>query len=246
VSQAAPPPPPPPCTFTIAPTSQTVADTGGSGSVAVTASAGTCTWTATANAPWLTVTAGASGTGNGTVSFTAGANTGVARAGTLTIGGQTFTVSQAAPPPPPCTFTIAPTSQNIGDAGGPGSIAVTASAGTCTWTASANDGWLTVTGGASGTGNGTVTFTVAANTGAARSGTLTIGGQTFTVTQAAPVGVMIAALFTPSGEHHVRVRDGQLGDLRAFPGEGDFCARDAGRKEHEVAHVIEVLTRGST
>jgi hypothetical protein len=49
-----------------------------------------------------------------------------------------------------------------------------------------------VTAGASGTGNGTVSFTVAANTGAARSGTLTIGGQTFTVTQAAPVGFMLA------------------------------------------------------
>jgi hypothetical protein len=31
-----------------------------------------------------------------------------------------------------------------------------------------------------------VSFTVAANTAASRSGTLTIGGQTFTVTQSAP------------------------------------------------------------
>ena len=39
--------------------------------------------------------------------------------------------------------------------------------------------------GASGTGNGTVAFSIAANTGStSRSGTLTVGGQTFTVTQA--------------------------------------------------------------
>jgi hypothetical protein len=42
-----------------------------------------------------------------------------------------------------------------------------------------------VTKGASGSGDGTVEFTVAANaTGAARSGTITIGGQVFTVQQA--------------------------------------------------------------
>jgi hypothetical protein len=45
---------------------------------------------------------------------------------------------------------------------------------------------VTVTAGVSGTGNGTVNFTVAANgTGAARTATLTIAGQPFTVTQAA-------------------------------------------------------------
>ena len=41
-----------------------------------------------------------------------------------------------------------------------------------------------MTSGASGSGNGTVAFSVAANTNSARTGTLTIGGQTFTVTQA--------------------------------------------------------------
>src|SRR5206468_10609762 len=46
--------------------------------------------------------------------------------------------------------------------------------------------WSTITGGASGTGIGTVTYSVATNTGAtARTGTLTIAGQTVTITQAA-------------------------------------------------------------
>jgi hypothetical protein len=44
-----------------------------------------------------------------------------------------------------------------------------------------------VTGGASGTGGGTVTYSVAANSGATRVGTLTIAGITYTVTQAASV-----------------------------------------------------------
>ena len=48
--------------------------------------------------------------------------------------------------------------------------------------------WFTVTGGSSGTGNGTVSYTVAANTSTSpRTGTLTIAGLTATVTQAGRV-----------------------------------------------------------
>jgi hypothetical protein len=151
----------------------------------VTASAAPCAWTAAANVPWLTVTSGASGTGNGTVAFGVAANTGTARSGSLTIAGQTFTVSQAAPPAPPapCTISISPNAQEIKKQGGSGSITVTASAASCTWTTIAHAAWLTVTHGTSGTGNGTVTFEVAENSGGDRTGTLTVGGQTFTVTQ---------------------------------------------------------------
>jgi sugar lactone lactonase YvrE len=51
------------------------------------------------------------------------------------------------------------------------------------WTASSNDSWITITGGSSGTGSGTVSFSVQADTGAARTGTLTIDGLTFTIEQ---------------------------------------------------------------
>jgi hypothetical protein len=59
---------------------------------------------------------------------------------------------------------------------------VTATAG-CSWTAVSNDGWIEVTAGANGTGNGSVAFKVSKNGGNERTGTLTIAGQTFTVTQ---------------------------------------------------------------
>ena len=52
------------------------------------------------------------------------------------------------------------------------------------WTAASNDPWIAVTSGASGSGNGNVNFTIGANTGPARNGTLTIAGLTFTVNQA--------------------------------------------------------------
>jgi len=172
------------CTATINPTSQSIAAGGGAGNqVGVTIAAG-CAWTATSNASWLTIANGASGNGNGTVTFTAAANAGAARSGTLTIAGQTFTANQAAVQAPNCAATINPTSQSVAAAGGAGaSIAVTIAAG-CAWNATSNAPWLTITNGASGNGNGTVTFTAAANSGAARSGTLTIAGETFTANQA--------------------------------------------------------------
>ena len=87
------------------------------------------------------------------------------------------------------TSNISPTSRaHTYSAAGSQTVTVTAASGTCAWTAvSNNTSWLTVTGGATGTGNGTVTYSITANTGAARTGTITIGGQIFTVTQdAAP------------------------------------------------------------
>ena len=184
-----------PCTYSIAPASQNVDANANTGTVAVTAGTG-CTWTATSGATWITVTSGASGAGNGSVGFSVAANTGAARSGTLTIAGQTFTVNQAAFVAP-CTYSIAPASQNVDANANTGTVAVTAGTG-CTWTATSGATWLTVTAGASGTGNGSVGFSVAANTGGARSGTLTIAGQTFTVNQAAFVAPCSFSISPPS------------------------------------------------
>jgi len=64
---------------------------------------------------------------------------------------------------------------------------VGASAPTCAWTASANVDWLAVVRGSSGTGSDTVAFAVSPNAQESdRTGTITIAGQTFTVTQHRP------------------------------------------------------------
>jgi uncharacterized delta-60 repeat protein len=84
-----------------------------------------------------------------------------------------------------CLYSISPTSLTIGASGGAGNtIAVTAPAG-CAYTAVSNNAFITINSGASGSGNGTVIFTVAANSGAARTGTITAAGRTFTINQAA-------------------------------------------------------------
>jgi hypothetical protein len=176
------------CTYAISPTSQAAPVQGGSFSVQVTAQAW-CNWTATSNASWITVTGGSSGAGNGTVTVSVAANSGGPRTGTVTIAGQTYTVTQAAAT---CTYAISPTSQAAATQGGSFSVQVTAQAW-CTWTATSNVAWITVTSGGSGTGNGTVNVSVAANTGAARTGTVTIAGQTYTVNQAAAACVYLVS-----------------------------------------------------
>ena len=84
---------------------------------------------------------------------------------------------------PSCAHALNFGDQAFPAAGGTGSVTVTAMIG-CSWTAASTLSWVTVTGGASGTGSGTVTYQVLANTGAAGSGNLTIAGLPFTVEQA--------------------------------------------------------------
>src|SRR5258706_49587 len=85
--------------------------------------------------------------------------------------------------PPTCTYALSATSLSITAAGGTGSVQVVTSAG-CAWTAFSNDSWITVTSGATGTGNGTIRFLVSSNSGAvARTGTLGGTAGTFSITQ---------------------------------------------------------------
>jgi hypothetical protein len=63
-----------------------------------------------------------------------------------------------------------------------GGFGVTAGSG-CAWSATTTSNFITITGGASGTGSGGVTYSIPANPGAARSGTIEVAGHLFTITQ---------------------------------------------------------------
>jgi hypothetical protein len=168
------------CSYSLGSTSASVPSTANTGSVSVVTGSG-CAWTAVSNVSWVTITGGASGTGIGTVTYSVAANiTGSPRTGTLTIAGQTFTVNQAAIS---CTYTLGSTSASVPSTANTGSLSLVTGT-SCSWTAVSNVSWVTITAGASGTGIGTVTYSVAANTGGARTGTLTIAGQPFTISQA--------------------------------------------------------------
>ena len=82
-----------------------------------------------------------------------------------------------------CTFSLTPAGNYVQALGGSSSFRVTTSAG-CNWSAKANDPWITLTGNTAGSVDGSVSYSVAMNTGAAsRSGTITAAGITFTITQ---------------------------------------------------------------
>jgi len=179
------------CTFSLSPVSATLGPNAGTATVAVTAANG-CAWTATSNTSWISVTGGASGNGNGQVTYSVGTNPGTSsRNGTITIGGQTLSVTQSGQA---CTFSVAPVSASVPANATSGSVSVDTLAG-CAWTATSSAPWISITSGASGSGDGTVAYDVAANPNlASRSGTLTVGGQTVTVNQA---GVVCTATIAP-------------------------------------------------
>ncbi len=81
-----------------------------------------------------------------------------------------------------CSSTISPVSRDFDSNGGSQQVFVETADSTCTWSVSENLSWVEVSP-AGGTGNGSVTVTVEANSGSSRAGTVTIAGEKFTITQ---------------------------------------------------------------
>lgn len=177
------------CTFTLNPESAIVNVSGGNGSFQVNT---TCNWQAVTNVDWIDVTSPAQGrgSGNGLVTFTVRANAGAARTGTIQVGPLRFSVQQSAGA---CSQTLSLTQVNLPATGGNGTVQVTSP---CLWTASSNATWISITGGGSADRDGTLAYSVQANTQAQpRSGTIRIGNQTFTVNQ---TGTGCAVALTPT------------------------------------------------
>jgi hypothetical protein len=172
------------------PSTVTVGSGGQSGLTSQVAS--NVVWTASSDVSWLSITSGAAGNGNGTITFSAAANGGSSRSGTITVtssgASATLTVNQSGVSNDLTVAPLAPPA--IGSAGQSGlTLTVTSNVA---WAATVSSGaasWLSITNGSSGTGSGTITYAVAANSGAARSGTITVAGsgltQTVTVNQSA-------------------------------------------------------------
>jgi trimeric autotransporter adhesin len=157
--------------------SSTTFPAAGGSTIGTVTAATTCTWSIIAPS-WATVTAGANGTGNGSFTITAPANTGAARSGSGALNGagvaRTFNLSQEASP---CaTWSVTPANASIPAAGGSGSLTVTAAAG-CSWSLGSVPSWLNLTSANSGSGNGSISYSATANTGAARSATAALSGS---------------------------------------------------------------------
>ncbi len=141
-------------------------------------------WTASPNQSWVQLSR-TSGNGHGTITVTVTENpsTTQGRSAIITVNDKTHDLTQAAAP---VITTIDPVSRNV-DATAQGyTIAVTSNGD---WNASSDQAWATVSP-PSGSGNGTVTVTVAEHldTTGSRAAALTIGDQNHSLTQeAAPI-----------------------------------------------------------
>ena len=159
---------------TITPASRTFAKEGSAGSILTS---GSGTWSASVNVDWITLH-NSSGDAGASCVYIVNANfTADTRTGVITIEGSTHTVTQTG-----YAASIAPTSCEVAQEGGIGSIAVTVDAG-ISWTAASNVDWISLDT-LSGRGPGTVGYTIAPYSGVvSRSGSLTVASKTFMVTQ---------------------------------------------------------------
>jgi len=83
------------CTYSISPTSQSFTDAIGTASITVTARAD-CKWSAVSNASWITIGLVTATQGPGTVNYSVASNPnpGTVRKGSITVSGQSVTISQ--------------------------------------------------------------------------------------------------------------------------------------------------------
>ena len=175
--------------FSVSPMASTASVEGANGLVSVTATPD-LPWTATSGANWLTVYAAtATGAGNGNVVYVASPNPTLSqRTGTITVTpeaksgmtAKTHTVTQ-----PAAQSALSMSGYEFEASGESCSVDVSV-ASIVEWSVSESLDWLTVNGSTSRVGPGTVTLQAAANnTVYPRSGTVTIAGKTFSVSQKA-------------------------------------------------------------
>ncbi len=195
----APPPPASSCTYSLQTTTIHMPGAGGLPYIGVTTWPA-CTWNVVGLPDWITSPASSKGAGGATL--TVAANLGAARQATISVAGIAVTVTQDAA----CTYTLDPPSANFPLAGGSAVVNVATGSG-CPWSASSTLAWMTVTGSASGSGNGSVTLQASPDAGAARSGTVTIAGLPYTVSE----GALRFVPVTPCRVADTRTAPGQFG-----------------------------------
>lgn len=185
------------CGFSLGTNAANFPDVGGAGSVSLGASHPVCAWSLVNTNPWLNLTSATNGAGSATVEFLVDSNPDLTgRTGTVVIAGQNFTVTQSGIT---CTYALAPGSGSHGPGAETNSFNVLA-ADPCVWSVGNTNAWVTILSGASGSGNGAVTYAVANNFSASpRAGAFSVADQTFSLTQAA--FACTYALLPVSGAH---------------------------------------------
>ena len=162
---------------------------GGSAFVGI-AAGGSATWESTSNDDWLSVALGQTGSGNGQAMVVAApyTTTTQSRTGSVTIGDETVFFTQRG-----YELSINPQVAQIGSNAGSGQFGVAAPIG-AVWEAVATQPWITVIGSTTNIGNGSLSYSVAANdTGQTRTGRIIVAGEEYTITQTTALQVSATA-----------------------------------------------------
>ncbi len=221
---------------------------GGTQNVSVNLPSG-CSWNLANQAPWVTLTNSENPSGPGTLTLNTAPNSYSARQGTITIATKSIPVSQAGGT---CTLTLDTAGVNVPAQTTESSVGFTTGL-TCGWGAYSTVPWLEVYS-TSGQGNGSVYYRAAGNPGTvARSGSLLIGDQTFSVTQAAGPGAIPTSYnwtqYTAYGPGLALGDGGPVGSAgvdepfqMAFDTEGNLYIADSGNLRIRRVDVNGVIT----
>ncbi len=209
---------------TISPENREFEHHGGSGTIAVSA-ANKMVWQARPNVDWLSVSP-TSGAGEGSVTYQVAPYNEVAtRQGTLTVAGNTFTVFQYGRRMKLDSYSVTKDYEAH-------VIPITVNALAITqWSVTPNDSWISVVDAGNGHGGDLVSIAIAENPSyRARTGTVTIGTETFTITQQGRPTAALSFNGQFDGARGGRERD----DFR------DGNARSAvdGDERRELAHCV--------
>lgn len=173
------------CAFELSPGAVSVDADGGAFEIA-TETSPDCEWHAASASVFVDLASVATAVGAGVATFIVQPNwSDEPRAGLVTIAGHPITVSQRGRPvTEPCVYTLSDSAAAMPHVGGRVAVGLTTEPG-CAWDVVLNSSWLHVAEATPPIGFGTVWFDVESNAEGERVATIAIGGQLFTLTQAA-------------------------------------------------------------
>jgi hypothetical protein len=177
------------CNLSLSKTNLDFTSSAGNNTVNVTSNS---SWTVSDDKSWITVSP-ASDSNNGTLTISVTANSGSQRSGTVKVSGCSTTKEITVTQSGACSLSLSKTSLDFTSSSGNNTVNVTSNS---SWTVSDDATWITVTP-TSGSNNGTLTISVSNNSGAERSGIVTVSGcnttKTITVTQESDCSLSLSA-----------------------------------------------------
>ncbi|MBP1746321.1 MAG: Flagellar hook-length control protein FliK [Deltaproteobacteria bacterium] len=150
-----------------------------------------------------------------------------------------------------CTYTISPTTAQLAQQGGTGTVQVSTQKG-CTWTASSSASWVTITEGNKGSGIGKVSYSAKNNSGSKlRTAAFTIARSVFTVNQAGSSDISDNSSTSSSKAYMVKVIKKQAnkgaGVVKSYDRKidcGEACS--SSYKQGSVVTFLATPDQGST